>query len=223
MITVTTQSLSEMTDEAICYSLEHQLNLVDTFGANPQWEYTFPDRIALIGEQSRMFAAQIIGTVNGDSLWRWAWADPGLPDSAGRLAANARIYGTFHNIAAFTEPAVWVDTSTAILLSAAIKTISHRWTSFTFSPAPGWQVHAALTEPAITLPPATATSTAQVIGAAAELIWDVPRALSAYARQRELLALRRGKQVSIGRDRWRVDVQLGSHDQIVALHIDEDG
>lgn len=223
MMTITHQTLPDIGDDALCFGLEHQLNLVNTLGDHPQWQYSYPDLVTIIGEAGQaVFTAQILATVSHGTLWKWAWADPTLPGHVTTLTNKIRIYGDLHHVDAFTDSAVWVDETSAILLAGATKTITNQWTTFAFTPADGWQVFAALTEPQMPLPPPTATSTAQVIGAAAEHMRDVPRAVCAYARHRGLRAMKFGDRVCVGHATWRVSAKLGAHGELTSLEVESD-
>jgi hypothetical protein len=219
--TLTPQTLPDIYDDAVCFGIEHQLNLINTFGDRPRWEYSYPDRVRLIGDTATTFAVQILGTVH-NGLWKWAWDDPDLPDTVIEAATRTSIYGDLHGVAPFTEPVLWVDTTTAIQIVAATKPVTGHWMTFSFNTTDDWTVYAALVDPTPTLPAPTSVAVAQVLGVAAELMRDAPRAVAAYARHRGLRTMNVGSETFLGQDDWRVAVRWGPHNEIAALRVESD-
>lgn len=219
MTAATSEDFSEQLDEAICLSMEHQLNLVNLFGS-PRWQYRFPGQITLLGTATVTFDVQILGVAHQEE-WRWAWADRQLPPHVTRAARAVRQFGLSADRDLFINPSVTMDhPDTHVLLIAATKAITGLWTTFTFHSRPGWAVVAALENPALQLPPASEITTAQVIGAASEHMRDPRRAITSYARQRSLQLAATPTQVAVGRDTWRVTALLGHRQNVAELTVE---
>lgn len=194
-------------DDINIFSLEHQMYLLNVCGAHTTWAYEYPNNITLTGLSTLRCDAQILGTVNS-GRWRWAWSDPRLPSSASRSAHTVRETSTDPRM---LQPVVALDgVRDAERLAALTKPLTGRWTTFAFTPRPGWTVYAALSHPLLVLPEPNELTTAQTLAAAVEVVTNIHHAVDAYASLRGLHALHSADTVAVGRDGWRVTVHAGT-------------
>lgn len=203
MSTPPTTSASYVDDDVQIFSLEHQMNLLNVCGAQTSWVYEYPNTITLSGVSTLRCDAQILGTVHS-ARWRWAWADPRLPELVSQSAHTVRAASTDPRM---RQPVVALnDARDGDRLAALTKPHTGRWTTFAFAPRPGWTVYAALTHPLLRLPEPNELTTAQTLAAAVEVVDNIHAAADAYASRRGLHTLHSSDTVAVGRDGWRVTI-----------------
>ena len=208
-------------DDSVCVAVEHQLHLLSVVGDTTLWTYRFPHELSLIGSTRIDCQVQVLGTAR-DGIWQWAWDDEDLPRAVTSDARHVQAFGQRHHVDLFTTARIPVaDTHAVTALVTATKPVTAAWTSFSFTPQPGWIVYVGIDDPALVLPDPTPLVVAKTLSTAADSMVDVRAAIDAYAQWRELGIMHHTKAVVVGEKEWRVTATLDDADRIA--HIDVEG
>lgn len=208
---------SAAVDDSMVFSAEHQRHLANTAGGKPTWRTRSDGILEFLTPRGIILPARLhpIGTVsaNNDS-WTWAWATDKATEASQRILK----YGKKSQTRLFATPTIELrpgDTVTPLSLITGTKVIHRIWYHLRLPHPDGTATYAALHIPALTLPTATQSASAQaIVDAHTSLTPRRPlRAAASYANLRELTRYQTsdGKHVRLAHPGWTLDLTATAH------------